>query len=511
MPIGMIDRVGNFVTTMTKPDNRAPIIASEALCISGRTRMAYKRGKGQEARERLIEELSGTITWLYGVSSLNFLGDKFLEKILKRKGVNFDTGSDIMRRPFDNFMMNKNNYPKGFTPKKIAWLKGAKVISAVVLADLFIGCVVPKSNQALSRLINKKHTEKESKTPELSISNIKTPDNNTKIGTPSFTGLAALNGFTHIIENTNIGKLVATDIGIVGGRASNARKKEEALDIGVRDIGSMYFYYWARGDVGSLMNLIETGGKTHRRLDPKSVNFVSSYIEEFLKSKGGSMPAAEFREAMFGNGFAEVPTNLNFEKEAPSKMAVFMSKLGKKLPVPTEAIELDKFLDALSPEIREQYEAAARKMSELQPKRCGVRNNNKNQIEDLFKGGEINSPKFLHAIFDNFTDGIYKDEYKYVSHKSLYKHKDNVSQYIDDIIKAAKDGNIDTKLLKSVKNKNLMYNGLNFAAGFIVAVAFLSTLIPKIQYYITRRVTGKEGFPGSDEFGKQQNNFKAAA
>ncbi len=510
MPIGMIDRVGNFVTTMTKPDNKAPIIASEALCISGRTRMAYKRGKGQEARERIIEELSGTITWLYGVSSLNFIGDKILEKILKRKGVNFDTGSDIMRKPFDNFMMNKNNYPKGFTPNKIAWLKGAKVISAVVLADLFIGCVVPKCNQALSRLINKRTSEKENNQTELNINNT-TPSDKINKTSPSFTGLGALNTFTHIIENTNIGQLVATDVGIVGGRVSNARKKEEALDIGVRDIGSMYFYYWARGDVSKLMNLAETGGKTSRRLDPKSVNFVSSYIENFLNSRGGSLPVNEFQELMFGKGFVDIPAELNFEKETPSKIAVFLSKFGKKLPPQTEAIELDKFLNALSPELREQYESIARDMANLQPKRCGVSIISKNQIEDLFKGGEVNSPKFLHSIFDNFTDGAYKNEYKYVSHKSLYKHKDNVAQYIDDIIKAAKDGKVDSNLLKSVKNKNLMYNGLNFAAGFIVAVAFLSTLIPKIQYYVTRKITGKEGFPGSDKFGNNQNNLKTAA
>ena len=115
-----MDKIGNAVTTLTKPDNVSPIIAQEALCISGRTRMAYKRGGEQEARERVIEEVSGTITWLGGVKFLNYIGDKLIGALLKNKGVSFDVGSDIMRRPFDNFMMNKSNYPKGFSSNKIS-------------------------------------------------------------------------------------------------------------------------------------------------------------------------------------------------------------------------------------------------------------------------------------------------------------------------------------------------------------------------------------------------------
>ena len=53
-----------------------------------------------------------------------------------------------------------------------------------------------------------------------------------------------------------------------------------------------------------------------------------------------------------------------------------------------------------------------------------------------------------------------------------------------------------------MKNKNLMLNGLNFIVGISFAVLFLSTLIPKFQQYVTRRVTGQEGFPGDDNFGK---------
>ncbi len=494
MPIKIMDSIGNAVTTLTRPDNLSPIIAQETLCISGRTRMAYKRGGTQEARERIIEEVSGTVTWLGGVKFLNYLGDKVIGALLKNKGVSFDVGSDIMRRPFDNFLMNKSNYPKGFSANKISIIKGVKVISAIVLADLFIGFAVPKFNQALSRAINKKKAEKQEQTAPLTAG-----DKQVKNESPSFKGLAGLNTFTNFIENTNLGKLLGTDIGISGGRGLNARRKEETLDILVRDLGSLYFYYWARDDAAKVMNLITTGGKTSQRLDPKSVNCITKYLDEFLAANGGSMPVDEFRKLMFGTGTKEVPA-LDFEKETPSKFSKFMSKLGRKPAAPTEAIELDKFLSSLTPQEHEQYCDTARRMSELQPKRAGVSIISKNQIADLFKGGELNSPKLLHVIFDNYTDGAYKSEYKYVSHRSLYKQKARVVQYVEDILQAANNGKIDSALLKSVKNKNLAYNGLNFLVGFAIAVAFISTIIPKIQYYITRKVTGIDGFPGGDKF-----------
>ena len=81
MPVGITNSLGNFVTSMTRPDNMAPIWASEGLCVVGRTRMANKRGGRQEARERVIEELIGTFTWLYGARGLNWCGDKILDKI----------------------------------------------------------------------------------------------------------------------------------------------------------------------------------------------------------------------------------------------------------------------------------------------------------------------------------------------------------------------------------------------------------------------------------------------
>ena len=68
---------------MTKADALAPIIALEATVVGGRTYQAYRRGQWDEARERFIEETTGSVVWLFGVGVLSKLGDKILKKIIK--------------------------------------------------------------------------------------------------------------------------------------------------------------------------------------------------------------------------------------------------------------------------------------------------------------------------------------------------------------------------------------------------------------------------------------------
>ena len=140
---------------MTKADAMAPIIALEATVTGGRTIQAYKRGGEDEARERLIEESTGAVVWLGGVKALNWAGDKILDKAF---GANFDVGTDkVLRTPFENFI--KKHPPKSLKPTHVALIKAAKVLTSVVLADAFIGLVVPPLNQKLTRNLRAKKKE----------------------------------------------------------------------------------------------------------------------------------------------------------------------------------------------------------------------------------------------------------------------------------------------------------------------------------------------------------------
>ena len=463
--------LSKVITSMTKADALAPIAALEATVVAGRTYQAYKRGKGDEARERFIEESMGSIVWLCGVKYLNKLGDRVVGKILKSKGTNFDVGTDkVLRTPFENFM--KKKAPKGFTPNQVALIKGAKVMTSIVLANLFIGFIVPPLNQALTRKVRGKR---------------KTEQEQAKSNSVAFKGgaIGSINKFTNWIENTNTGQLLSSDAGIAGGRMYNARRKEERREIAIRDIGSIYFYMWAQGHVRNLLNLIETGKAS--RLNPNTAEILSGHLADFIGNK--EMGVNEFKEAVLGKETV-LPEKILNSKE-------WEKGSGKK---PLEVIKM-KALEGLIDD--KEILKRAHKMANLQPERVGESVITKQQLIDAYNKAEINNPELLNKVFDNFTGGDYKNDFKYVSNKKLYNLKAEMEHYVERFCKSVKDGKINKSVLEKFERKNLILSGINFAAGFTVAAAFLSTFIPKFQYWFTKKTTGIDAFPGVYEFEKQ--------
>lgn len=478
---------------MTKSDAMAPIIGLEATVTGGRTIQAQKRGGKDEARERLIEETTGAVVWLGGVKVINdYVGDPILKKLF---GGNFDVGTDkVLRTPFDNFM--KKNPPKGFSPKTVAIIKGIKVLASVLIADAFIGLVVPPLNQKLTKNLAKKKA----------IANQAeqvTENNKESSKNPSFKGgggFGAINAFTNAIENTNTGKLLSTDAGLVSGRMYSARNNEERKEIAIRDIGSIYFYMWAQGHVGNLLNYAESGRFT--RLNPTTANILDEHLAKFIESKGGEMSVEEFKNAVLGKNPADIklPDGIKFESAELGKMTKFMDKFRSK---PTEPLQAVKVSELKNIKELEGIWTRIEEMSKLQPLRQGEAVITKQQIIDTMNIAEINDPKLLDKAFTEFTGGASKDEYKFVSNKKLYNLKADMENYVKDLCKGAKDGKINKQALQKMKNKNLTYSGINFAAGFAVAALFLSTLIPKFQYWYTRKTTGKNEFPGTYNLDEQ--------
>lgn len=490
------NRLTGFITKMTKNDALAPIIALEATVVSGRTWQAYKRGKGDEARERFLEEISGSIVWLGGVRAFNALGDSIIKKVLKNSKASFDVGTDkVLRTPFDNFM--KKAAPKNFTEKQIALMKGAKVVSSVLLANLLIGFVVPHINHALTDMM--RHNKKQSLDNKQN-----NPVNNTveNASSPTFKGgIRALNAFTNAIENTNTGKLLSTDAGTVSGRMYNARTKEERREIAFRDIASIYFYMWAQGHVGNVLNFITTGKTT--RLNPTSAETLNKHLAEFLAKNGGEMNVEEFRKQVLGKNPSEIklPDGIKYDSKDLSGFDKFMNRFKKVKSEPLQVAkvsELEKLIT--DKELLERV----REMAKIQPERLGEAVISKDQLVDAYNKAVINDAKFLNKAFNEFTGGASNEEFRYISDKSLRNLKGEMTDYIERLCKDAKGGKITKAYLDKVKNKNITYTGINFVAGFIVAATFLSTIIPKIQYYITRRTTGVDAFPGTYDYEHHQ-------
>ena len=485
---------------MTKADALPPIVALECTVTGGRTLQAYKRGGKEEARERIIEETTGAIVWLWGVKVLNEWGDKILGKYLGTPGTVFDVGTDdVLRTPFKNYMKDGIKKPN-ITPNKVAALKGLKVVSSILIANLFIGFVVPRLNHHLTKVILHDQKEKELANKKLQNQTANQTENQSEKTTNTAfkgSGVAALNVFTNAIENTNTGKLLSTDFGVAGGRMINARTKEERNEIAFRDLGSIYFYMWASGHVGNVLNLIEHGRAT--RLNPETANILHEHLSQFIDSKGGSLSVEEFKKLAQGLKDSEIklPEGIKFEE---GKLSLF-EKIGNLFKTnKTEPLKVVKVSEIESLIKDNNILARIKEMSKLQPLREGEAVVTKQQIIDSFNIAEINDPKLLDKSFRNFTKEASADPYKYVSNKKLYNLKSQMNDYISDICKKAKGGKVDKELLNKVKNKNITCSGINFAAGFAFAALFLSTLIPKMQYMMTRKRTGLNVFPGTYDY-----------
>lgn len=497
----------NIVSAMAS-DGFLPVIALEAFVEAGRTYQAYRRGGFDEARERITEEFSGAVFWLGGVTGLNWLFEKLGQKLLKLPKITVDIAKDESRNPLANFLKGERRTNKNateITQKLMARFKFTKVIASVLIANAFIGFVLPKINQAITRSYHKKDKQKQNNKPQNDF--IKRPEledfangNNDKDNV-SFSGrgldlLALANNF----ENKRNWKLLSVDAGTCSGRVYSARNNDERVEIAFRDLSSIYFYMFNMANMNRWLNQLEQGKDCKSRLDASSAEFATEYMQNYLDTKDGKKVNVE----EFAREF------LGAREELPD---VIKNKFNGK-----NIISLTEFKESLkglygADKIAE-LERIADEMSKLQPQLKGESILTLGQAKDIINGGHINNPEFLIEFYKNaFGSEKFMNKYKYVSQDSLDKLKKELSQYVESIVKKARATDakeITIETLKKASKHNFKMNALNWGAGFAISAAFLSTFIPKLQYLITKKRTGQNSFPGTKEF-REQEPIKNAA
>lgn len=458
-----------FISDLGRADALLPVILLEAAVTGGRTYNAYDRGGFVEARERATEETLGAIFWLGGAAAFNKLGDHIGEKLLGIKDIEFDVGKDAIRNPFGNYLQKHAKYSQ----KTLATFKFTKVIASLVLANAIIGFVVPKINQAITRKYQKDIEKLDKRKKDIKEAT-------------SFHGAGSgqiLMTLTNYFENDARVKLLSTDVGIAGGRAINARNKHERREILFRDLSSIYFYLLCRKHINNILNKLQDGKWT--RLDPISVSKLDKYLKKQLTKD--SYTEEEFERLVLGDRNAAIPHKVQ-------------AKIKNGL------ITLDDFKRAtwtnlikFSP-LRKRAEA----MSKLQPPLEGVSILTTEQVKDLYSKGLIDNPEFLSELFSRNTKGKSTNPLLFVSEKDLRSLKQNAVEHIESIINAAKSRgeSITLESLKRANKLNLYKNAFNLTAGFAVAAYFLSTVIPRVQYWITRKQTGENKFPGIQKYDK---------
>lgn len=500
----------NFVKQMAS-DGFLPVIALEAFVEAGRTYQAYKRGGFDEARERITEEFSGAVFWLGGVTALNALFEKLGQKILKLPNINVAIASDDVHKPLENYLEYERHTTKDgakILEKTMAKFKFVKVISSVLIANAFIGFILPKINQAITRSYHKKKPQENTPAQNQFVQKPSLDTfahNDKKDGNDIAFGMNLLSLANKFESNRNY-KLLSVDAGTASGRAISARNNDERVEILFRDLSSIYFYMFNMYNMNKWLNKLEQNGNS-TRLDPVSSDFATKYMQSYIDEVGTaasengakSVNVEKFTKEMFGEN-AEIPE------------AVKAKFQGEKIKI----ISLNEFKDLLKNDEKygvrfEELSKVADKMSELQPQIKGVSILTERQIKDVLSGGHINNPEFLKEFYKNRFGNNFMNQYKFVAQSDLDAYKDELVDYIKSIVKKTKDKNL-TEITEEIINKasksNLKWNAINWGAGFATSALFLSTIIPKTQYLITKWRTGSNEFPGTAQFREQEADKK---
>ncbi len=495
----------------------APVILLEAFVEGGRTYQAYKRGGFTEARERLTEEMVGALFWFSGVPLFSKLIDKYVgKKAFKLPETDFHTGKDELRNPVKNYINKFKNQLKNpeQAEKMIAKYKFGKVMTSIVLANCLVGFVLPKFNQGITKYLMKKKPEQDkpqNDKPQNDYQFITEKQSLDKFLNKDKKDVAfgaidpqMLMSLAYAFENNPKYGLLSSDLGVWVGRGACARNKYERTEVLFRDMSSCYFYMFNMPVIAALLNKLQDG-KTSR-LDPIAAQQVTDHMNEVLKANGGSMKVDAFKEFVLGKPeMADEYINASISKVLRENKGVMKVE---------EFIKTLSEIKAKHPEFNvEKFAENARKMSELQPAISGERMLTEKQIRDVFSEGAINMPEFLKNVFrcstsdqNLFTGKIseagFDKDFVFISRKTLENKQSELIDYVQTIIKKAKGGEITKDLLKKVNRENYIKNAANWGIGFAISAAFLSTFIPKIQYWITRKATGSNAFPGTAEYNK---------
>lgn len=484
-----------IVRTLANPDSLATTMVLETSVTGGRSVNAYKRGGFAEFRERITDDILAALFWMKGVDIFNKLGDKFGKHVLKLPTTEFDVGKDALRTPFENLVQDLGDKVDAKSlkklEKKLAAFKFSKIIISSIMATAFVGFALPKINQAITkRMFNKNKSDNKPTLNDMIQDQYTIENFNKKIGNSketSFKGSASvMTTVAHMLENNRLCKMMTADVGITAGRYSTARNKDEGLEYVFRDVSSCFFYYASTPLIYKLLQKI-TKSKAFTTIDPVAAKSVHQIMLDQLKNADGTFRPMNVKE---------------FAAKTIGVLDDGAKELLQRLPFNSDVISLSELKNFIKDE---NLLKKAMEMAKLQPEKAGVGAVlTKQQVCDVLKNGAVNTPEFMQEVYKSRFGRALTDSHRFIPMKKITAFRDNIDDYAKSIIEAAKGGDVTKELLEKVNKKSFfMSAGFRFFAMAVSALA-LGVIIPKVQYYITKKRTGSNAAPGLREYEKDE-------
>ncbi len=493
------------IGTLCSSNALAPVVFLEATVMAGRTYQAKQRGGWIEARERFTEESLTAVVWLFGIKYLNKAFDFMAKKTNTFKDITVDVGQDHGRAPFKHLLSKKPNV----NGKLLSYGKFGKIAAAAGLAVYLVGSVIPKLNHEITQkaLASKRNKKQTNNTPKKEIPRgfgnkivpMNTFLNRCKNGVVSFTNgevfANMLRKVAHNVENHDIVRMLTVDVGVSGGRAIHARNADERNEILFRDMASIYFYLASTPHISKFLanNADKFRGK-NTNIAPE----VAARVGKLIKAELAKNPDADLNKitkVLFGDRSSEFIQNLQNKvmDRKTIKLDDFKATFGDiiKKEFPHEPKKAEAILE-------QAYSKATKYAKEINFVNDDWKFITVEQISDIFSNGKIHDQKFVRSYYNAATGGQFDNPEKFISQKELVKIRQTVSDFTETVLDEAKHQGqkITTKLVDTMTSRSIIRKFGYTMAGLGISSLFLSTIIPKVQYFITKIRTGESGFPG---------------
>lgn len=492
-------------TALTTGAALMPVVILEGSVLTGRTYQAYKRGGALEAKERATEESVSSIGWLWGIPALNKGTDFLINKVFKVKNFQFDMGKDNIRYPMQDAIGHLPQNQKN----KLMGLKLGKILASSFATVYFMGMVLPKivQNQTQKRIDKAKQNPQtlpaQNRLPKTDSQMFKAhrpqsmeeflnetkQNSNSNVSFKGFDSIA--NTILYNMENNHIVNLLTVDAGLFAGRVYNAPNKYEKIERIFRDLSSSFFYVGSTPLIVALLNKIDPLQGKNSKLDPTTVDSLTNLIKNPVNKKVldwrnmDEIPLEEFQRGLFGTYLAD---------EQLVKQAANLEQNGI---IPLK--QLSQFIDdnITDKTTAKALKENAEKLAKLQPQKAKESILTPSQIKSVFKNGLLNDGDTINSLINTATGGRALNHTKFISQKKVDATRKQIFDYCESIIEQAKKENlknITPDFLQKMKNRNFLTKVGFWGIGMVISAAFLSTIIPKTQYFITEKLTGKKGF-----------------
>ncbi len=437
---GNYSALAEIVNHINNPNNKMGVLIEEIPADLGRSYEGYKRGGLIEGSEKLRKEVMAAIVWLFGIPFFNKAGNIFCEKVLKIP-MDIDLSNT---KEGNNSILDSINYLKTN--------KNPKNLDVSELKKYQTGKIQEKIKNLSTEAILKR------------IKSAKT-----------ITILASL------VINCGLMGIVLPKINqkitekkLSKNNVSKTMLKEQSIDKYIDSFKNNKQNLNFKGNIISLLQ-----NYAYKLENNNRTRLVSTDVPMITGRAATSRNKYEALEFILMDGGSIFFYNYS--------LGLVQKMLRKIFPTPD-----------INPKIAED-------ISKLNPKTIedAIKDINKNSnIESLFKDKNLKDKYYKIGTFNKYgkINRFVKDEDLKQIDKSVVSLLEKISSN-ESIFKEGKiDQNELQKFIKRINKTNALY----MIAGFVVSILGLASIMPKLTFWITKKITGKNTFAGITNYNNNE-------